>query len=352
MKTAIFLGAGASKADGAPVQSELFKSYFSSENITKQPDIYNEMTVFFKAMFEINLEDDPNEIDFPTFEEALGILDLSETRRESFRGFDFAGAVPQGNKVQLLRLYLILVMAKAIADGLGPKPPQTCHEMLVNNLKQQGLFANTVFVSTNYDLLIDEALGFEIDYGVEFSGANKFGSRENVGPAAGKLFKIHGSLNWLYCPVCNNLNSYESKAVLRLANVEQRATKCGSCQAVMSYVIVPPTFYKDMSRVFLSSIWNKTENALRDVGRIIFCGYSLPDADMHVKYLLKRMQTNRNEPDSVRFVLVNNCVGKEPKLAEAEEKRYKRFFGKKVIDTKQTFQEFVQDPLSFYLREA
>src|SRR5258705_8016163 len=102
MKTAIFLGAGASAAEGAPIQRDLFKVYFRSKNIQKFPKIFSELSKFFMAIFGIDLRKPIESIDFPTFEEALGILDLAETRRESFRGFDFGGAAPTGNKAQLL----------------------------------------------------------------------------------------------------------------------------------------------------------------------------------------------------------------------------------------------------------
>ena len=350
MKTAIFLGAGASAAEGAPIQRELFQLYFRSKNIRKYPQVFQELSKFFKAIFNIDLNKPVGTIAFPTFEEALGILDLSEMRRESFRGFDFAGAAPHGNKVQLIRLYLVLVMSKAIADGLSDKKEQRSHDLLISNLRRQGLLDRTIFISTNYDLVIDDALGWQIDYGVEFSGPgpNPFGSQGAAAAPAVKLLKLHGSLNWLYCPVCNNLNSYESKAVLSLMSEGKPTNQCGFCRSVMSPVIVPPTFYKDMSRVFLSSIWNKTENALREVNHVIFCGYSLPDADMHIKYLLKRMQTNRDRPDLVRFTLFNHRKGKSKAEADAEQERYVRFLGKKVTNTRKSFQEFARNPREFY----
>ena len=343
-KTAIFLGAGASAAEGAPVQNALFKEYFSSKNIHKQPEIYDVLGQFFRRIFNINLTGPLKNITFPTFEEALGVLDLSEMRRESLRGFDFAGAAPPGdqpqppgnqpqaygNRVQLIRYYLTLAMAKAIDDGLrnqgkqkrNRKNQQAPHRLLVDNLGKQGLLANTIFISTNYDILIDTALDMNLDYGVEFAGQHRFGGRETAGPNAVRLFKIHGSLNWLYCPVCNNLNGYEAKAVLSLLYPDKSITRCEFCSSVMTPVIVPPTFYKDMSRVFLSSIWNRAENALREVDHVIFCGYSLPDADMHIKYLLKRIQTNRRELKSVRFTLVNHHAKKKKKEADDEQQRF------------------------------
>src|SRR5207302_4420497 len=125
---------------------------------------------------------------------------------------------------------------------------------------------------------------------------------------------------------------------------------CEFCQTGMLPVIVTPTFYKDMSRIFLSNIWNKTENALREVDHMIFCGYSLPDADMHIKYLLKRMQTNRvSKSDQVRLTLVNHHSAKTEAQAKTEEQRYFRYFGKKsVTDTRKSFEAFASDPKAFY----
>jgi len=101
---------------------------------------------------------------------------------------------------------------------------------------------------------------------------------------------------------------------------------------------------KDMSRVFLSSIWNRTENALRDVDHIIFCGYSLPDADMHIKYLLKRAQTNRSGP--LQFAVINDFPGKSDNMRADEETRFKRFLGSGVNYTALSFQDFANDPLA------
>jgi hypothetical protein len=50
--------------------------------------------------------------------------------------------------------------------------------------------------------------------------------------------------------------------------------------------------------------------ALRKVNQVVFCGYSFPDADIHIKYLLKRAQTNRDRP--LHFTVVNNFKGKKP----------------------------------------
>lgn len=354
MKTAIFLGAGASAAEGAPMQNALFRQYFGSPGVQKQSPMYHDLAQFFKSVFTIDLADPIDTITFPTFEEVLGILDLAETRKESLRGFSLDAPGPgvqlqsYANRVQLIRLDLILVMARAIADGIASRVlPTLPHRRLVDKLMEQHLINDTIFISTNYDLCIDSALGNNCDYAVDFAADSE---PSLIGGQSVKLFKLHGSLNWLYCPVCNNVKGFESKVVLSLMYEGRPVNQCAFCNSVLSPIIVPPTFYKDMSRVFLSRIWNKTEDALREVDHVIFCGYSFPDADMHIKYLLKRMQTNRLDPKAVRFTLVNNHLDppKEDAASKTERERYMRFLGENVADTEKSFEEFAENPQTFY----
>lgn len=89
--------------------------------------------------------------------------------------------------------------------------------------------------------------------------------------------------------------------------------------------------------------WNKTDIALRRAQHVVFCGYSFPDADIHIKYLLKRAQTNREVP--LKVTVVNNHAGKKPSDSEQEEGRYKRFLGAGVNYTSQSFEDFVANPL-------
>src|SRR3954467_6121587 len=56
-ETAIFLGAGASKAEGAPLQGELFWEYFSSPAFRRsRAAIDRELAAFFGEMFSIDVK--------------------------------------------------------------------------------------------------------------------------------------------------------------------------------------------------------------------------------------------------------------------------------------------------------
>src|SRR5437867_1435786 len=105
-KIAIFLGAGASAAEGAPIQNNLFKEYFKSvrnEPIVKTSgndplQMKSQLALFFKELFEIDITTtNLNQITFPTFEEALGLLDLAELRREAFKKYELEDFGRYGN---------------------------------------------------------------------------------------------------------------------------------------------------------------------------------------------------------------------------------------------------------------
>jgi hypothetical protein len=248
----------------------------------------------------------------------------------------------------------VFLVAKVLHVKLGNRA--RLHRQLITALRRGNELKNTVFVSTNYDILIDNALteeqanGIYLDYGVDFRNFDwpDDWSRPVRGGSV-SLFKPHGSLNWLFCPTCNELEiTPKDKGVVTRLISDYGNRRCRECQSVYSPLIVPPTFYKDLNNVFLSTIWNRTDTALRKVKHIVFCGYSFPDADIHIKYLLKRAQTNRDVP--LEVTVVNNHPGKKPTEAEQEEGRYKRFLGSNVAYTAKSFEEFAADPLSVVRR--
>lgn len=350
MKTAIILGAGASKTEGAPLQADLFREFFrfARHSMPNQDRMITDLSSFFHLVFGIDtFARDLRGVDFPTFEEAIGILDLAERRRESIRNFDLDNINRRFSYLRVLRQYLVLLLAKVIAKNL--QKPAIHHRTLVRNLANSGHLRDTVFISTNYDILIDNALTglypqFSLDYGVEFTNFVKRNNWKRPRNRRVYLYKMHGSLNWLHCPTCNTLTlTPKEKGVIRV--LTEGAT-CPECDSIIVPIIVPPTFYKDMSNAFLNMVWHKAEQSLSGVSQILICGYSLPDADMHIKYLLKRIQTNRRAPLSI--TVFNHFRRKSTEEIDAEKHRFFRFLGTDVNYTKLSFQEFAQHPSKYY----
>ncbi|MEK3885283.1 SIR2 family protein [Paenibacillus sp. PL2-23] len=356
MKTAVFLGAGASAAEGAPIQSNLFRDYFEATSFASNnnnSEMNHELGDFFRYFFGVDLRFvNPRDVTFPTFEEALGILDMAEKRKESFRGYNLDTITHKKDKIRIIHQYLVLLMAKSIHDNL--ETYNGYHNELINKLKLKSQIKDTVFVSTNYDILIDNAIAshypdITIDYGLDFTNYKNQGDWAPPDNNAVKLYKMHGSLNWLYCTTCNNLKlTPREKGILRLISNVENAT-CSYCNSIVSPIIVPPTYFKNMSNVFLNTIWYNIEKELREIDHIIFCGYSFPDSDMHLKYLLKRIETNRN--GSLKISVMNHHPGKSVKVRREEEERFKRFFRSEVLYRKKGFREFSNNPL-YYFRNS
>lgn len=335
----IFLGAGASASDGAPIQNELFKSYFSNHN---NDELSNSLKEFFRDFFGINPDKNGNET-FPTFEEVLGILELSISRNESFRKYPI---VPGNPKVQEVREQLIFLIAKILRQKL--LYGRVNHDKLINRLINERMIKKTAFISLNYDILIDNAITekhdeVDLDYGISFTNFLKRDDwhkpRKNRKTL---LLKLHGSLNWLYCPTCISLTITPKEKSVSTSTIAERPIACERCNTNMIPIIIPPTFFKVMSNYFLQKIWRRAEMTLSRTKRIIFCGYSFPDADIHIKYLLKRVEVNKgNTPE---IFIVNNHAGKKNDIKQEEELRYKRFFAdsSRVHYLNLSFEEFCE----------
>jgi len=342
----IFLGAGASASEGAPLQGDLFREYFSSYQIERDYRISNEMdqrlVEFFETFFGIDIKSgNLDNVSFPTFEEILGMLELALNREESFKGYSLTPDKPQ---IQRIREDLIFLIAIILDKKLRGEAKH--HKKLINRLNREQKLSRTGFVSLNYDILIDNALvdlypKYDMDYGIEFTNFEKQSDWERPKTQrAVCLYKLHGSLNWLYCPTCISLTLTPREK--RVATLVFKPQNCDICSSEMAPIIIPPTFFKVMSNFYLQEIWRKTENALKQAKRIFFCGYSFPDADIHIKYLLKRVEINRGSTPEI--FIINNHEEKSDFQKESEELRYKRFFkdNEKVHYTSQSFENFCE----------
>ncbi len=323
MKSIVFLGAGASKCEGAPLQDELFSAYFN-EFSGGEDKYYKVLQEFFLKAYNLDVKDTKV---FPTFEEILGFLYTAEKRRESFY-FD----------TEEIKEGIIFSMAE-ILDRKFLKG-STYHRQLIEKLKKEQLLTDLVFITTNYDLLIDSAIlsnGLDIDYG--FKNIYKHQSQRLP------LYKIYGSLNWKYCDVCDNFFIASQMEKGMLQSIIQEDYACDICQNHFKSIIVPPTFYKEISNYYLNNIYHNLNKSLYEIENIIFCGYSFPDADLYIKFILKRAELYKNKPFNV--VVINTYEGKSQEKIKKEKGKYELFFNGKVNYMNNSFQDFCKEPEKF-----
>jgi hypothetical protein len=161
-------------------------------------------------------------------------------------------------------------------------------------------------ITFNYDLTIETALralkvtfsyglkGEQVAFG---SGSSDILSEQLAQEGTTRVLKLHGSVNWAIPggagPKLTFYGSYD--------DIRERG---------LTPALAPPTWRKDFDGQ-LSDVWEAAVRSLRTATRIVILGYSIPQTDLHFKYLLG---AGLQENISLRKVLFVN-----PDLAQPDE---------------------------------
>lgn len=345
VETVIFLGAGASKADGAPLQNELMKTYFSDVQVKGSRE-YKRLARFFYRMYGIDVTNP--QVTYPSFEEVLGIIEISLESNTALRGY-----TGTRNRVTLETLKNDLIGSIAdVLDSKLTKTPVHC-ERLISRLLQENTLRETAFISLNYDIIIDNCIlraydkNVDLEYGLEFRNFTKLGDWKRARPEqAVRLHKLHGSLNWLFCPCCEDI-SLTPKEKLATSAFKQGVV-CKICEGYYKAIVIPPTFIKPMDDCYIRQVWRNVRDDLLSAKRIVFCGYSFPDADINIKHLLKSVEMMRKKP--LKVYVVNEHTEKKNSVRSIEKLRYESFFKGDVRFLKMKFEDFAQEGINWFPR--
>jgi hypothetical protein len=160
---------------------------------------------------------------------------------------------------------------------------------------------------------------------------------------------LHGCTNRGYCDCCRNIIHFKGieDAVTQLdllldegdfelfeggkqfaddlrRKMEQpryaAARKCPDCGVRLSLRVATFSYRKDLNAHAFYTIWDKARTSLQFAEKWLFIGYSLPEADIEIRHLLKSAQLARRDPSTVSIdvLLKGDCEAGG---------RYKRFFG-------------------------
>jgi len=206
-------------------------------------------------------------------------------------------------------------------------------------------------ITTNYDTNIDVAL-YELIYATEGSFTDAFLGSNFLDPytdldaltepeATIDLFKLHGSLNWLYCPRCSRIYvAAFGFTVLYLERKSQHKNEltCHCGYYYLEPVIIAPSVYQDIINPHLQAIWTNAYHVLETADRWVFIGYSLPTEDLAVRSLLYRAKSGRSYkigvPPEIQVVCPKDFI-KELRP------RYVSLFGKTVKFDGRRFRDYV-----------
>jgi hypothetical protein len=328
------LGAGASAPDGVPLQNEILPHILDSEDPALAD---SSIARHFRAFMQRWLPLPPDRRAYPSLEETFGFIDVILSQREELSPEYSTAALEQ------VREWLIKCIHYTV-HSKRHEPPMNYRRFWETIARES---RNVTVVSLNYDSTLEEAFDplypdrSLIDYCIPLinydapAGMDTFNwwinprepfrqwPESDTVPI--KILKLHGSLNWKYCRSCRGVLltpwdtgiDLERGVFLRIEagscdNPETRVFehKCPYCETLFDTLILPPAHIKNLAHPVLAQIINESIREIRAARRIVFVGYSFPEADVHIRGLLAR---------SIR---TRDVVVVDPGLSPAAEGRY------------------------------
>lgn len=306
-----FFGAGVSIADGAPLQATILPMLYADPvlNSAELKDL-EEVKDFLKEFFNYSGENE----NVPNLEYVFGFIDFFLSKGEALSAF-YTLTFLTRLRESLIR-YIHFIIASCISQSSA-----TLKEMIgqihANN-------TNVSIITLNYDTLFEdsfidyfifnyyysfcyELINYDYEYLMPTSWfinpLRPVLTPSGSVPQVLKLIKLHGSLNWLYCNVCNSLMVNLSNKETLLAGIldsshgitEKNANRCPRDGSLMQALITPPAYKKDLSHPVISRLMIEAGHELRAARKVVFVGYSMPEADVHIKAILTRENIKSKE---------------------------------------------------------
>ncbi|NJO36124.1 MAG: hypothetical protein HC869_26795 [Rhodospirillales bacterium] len=349
----VVLGAGATKACGGPLTNEILHEAFQLSQRTERAINLELIDRFLQEQFRLPKEVAKRQVeDYPSLPLVMSLIDIAIDRKHSF------GAGWNIQTMARLRHALDLAIFSVLQYRIRTEN-KDLQKLLFVKLNRRA--RDWGIVSLNYDIFPDNALvqmssrssgqtrfadyGCDIFVPGQHGDAQRDPSTIRHRPSFGKLLKLHGSLNWYYCPHCQRLDlgisaegnltekvlhkfvkgEREKKRLLETRYEGREVSGCEACGAEVRPVLISPSLYKDYRNPHISRIWYEAEMLLRHSSQVVFIGYSFPDDDVHVAYLMKRALQHL-APE--RITVVEYSKKRIARAKNVVYQRYRAMFGK------------------------
>lgn len=304
-KIVYILGAGCSKEDGAPLINEFFDKSF--ELLEKG----NGLTEEQKRRFENIKAFREKKLPGSNVEELLSYIDLEKVLLTS------------GTRQEWNKRYgdLTYVIAKTIQISVEGNFSEIFGSFYKNWLASNKW--NVSVISFNWDIIADNFISgiqcptgrsppwqsIKLDYGSDFKCINSDPERP-FSRGGLKLYKLHGSMNWLYCKQCKKKYfALGQKIIMNYLEGNINCPKCNKNDGIEG-IIIPPTFNKmgENSKIsVIADVWRAAFNSIKEADRIIITGYSFPEDDVHFKMFFRRAlhENHRQRRKPIEIEVVN-----------------------------------------------
>lgn len=360
-KSRVYLfGAGISKAinDNAPLNNELLpmiltdlagrnkpiiellkEVYPSTKNLLSELEIIN-----FSIDEEIRLDYiDTLKNEIPSIEDVLSLLDeaLLQNRplcqRHTRKDMIMARRALVGG--------ISGIIEKWLDEEKNPIPEISCSYREHFQAFFKELPLKTSIITTNYDMVVDAEIQSEsmnINYGFVPRGELDLETIKPINKANKQcsILKLHGSLNWLYCPYCNAIDvCYQSKIVEKIF---EKKPKCCTGYPTDTFhphqyrpMLIVPTMLKSYDNPVFASIWDKAEDKFAHADEIIIAGYSLPDADVQLRTrltraLIRNREGREKDGSQIKIRIIDRDFGKDTAKSNNIRQHFARLLGHEI----------------------
>lgn len=296
--TVFVFGAGASYSAGVPLQADLVPQILKeSDPQLRNSDVAARVRKFIRENF------DPQDR-FPSLEEIFGLIAFCLSNDQSLS--------KDWSTQNLLRTRndLVKVIHYLISRDTSQSKDFRLFWQRVSDMQ-----ASIGVITTNYDTLIDEAFdaiypGFLLDYCIDLVNhrhptnvhpfdwwldATKPTDVNGDAPSRRvKLIKLHGSLNWKYCSTCGQValtpwqHQFNLKSNSFSTFFESQVHECSFDGTSLQSLLQPPSHVKASSNYIFNRLYDQAAYMLGSAERLVFIGYSFPEADVHIRALVKR----------------------------------------------------------------
>jgi hypothetical protein len=340
--TVFIFGAGATRACGGPLTADILPNAYGTATTPRMQlsSLAEELEECLVRHFHIPAEPSSRKReDYPPLPLVLSLLDLAidQDRPLSFSVDDGASTdLWSRERLGQARKAIEYVIFTVLDEHLRTVPNNWYEQLFDLVCLMQ---TEPTAISLNYDILLDNVLfkiaakhggaGARVAYCCDIQTDAYRARRIDYG----RLLKLHGSLNWLYCACCRRLDlgmSECGKNAITCRTLDDLFTQssldehyvshprtCPECATPMRAVMITPTRAKDYRNPHIQTIWYQAERALRLAEHVCFIGYSLPDDDLEVIDLLRRGLGNLSpsritvvEYDEKHSAIADHPVGK------------------------------------------
>ncbi len=320
------LGAGASHPDGVPLQRQILPLILADEEIADS-EVGKQVIDFIKENYKF----DPERNLYPDLESVFGFLDYFIQQNESLN------ARYNTQDIRHIKESLIKLIHHVVNHNTDKQ--SHVYNQFWQAVKKYN--SNISILTLNYDTLLEQAFeplfknfGY-LDYCTHFMNYDgreelkKFrywidprgpvNVQSDSDPVPIKIVKLHGSLNWKYCGCCNQilLTPWNRDIDLNKGKFtgytypekEKYEFLCPLDETEFETLILAPSFSKKLIQPIISQLMSEAAREIRSTKKIVFVGYSLSSADVHIRALFKKQIE-----EDVKVMVINSRNAETLKL--------------------------------------